>query len=115
MEAWPWQAILAVVGLVLTNLATLGSGLFKLFTRAGDSSFRIHERGWARVSELETEVSLLRIALSRAQQRGGDYSTASEILVLAMPMPLEDRIRAVKQARIILERSLTGSRTGIAE
>jgi hypothetical protein len=109
---WPWEAILAVAGLVLTNLATVGRGLFSLFSKADDSSFRMHERGWARASELEEEIRLLRIALHKQQVRGSAYSTLSEILVLAMPLPLEDRIRAVKQAREIAEGYLPISRNG---
>ena len=112
---WPWEAIVAVGTLVLTNLATLARGLFKIFSNAGDSSFRMHERGWARASELEEEIRLLRIALHKQQVRGSAYSTISEILVLAMPLPLDDRIRAVKQAREIAESSLRPSRLGSGE
>lgn len=115
MGEWPWEAVLAVAGLVLTNAATLARGLFKIYSSADASSFRMHERGWARASELEEEVRLLRIALSRQQRRGSAHSTISEILLIAMPLPLEDRIRAVKHARELAERSLSGSINGSGE
>lgn len=110
----PWETLLALIGSVATNVALLGRGVFKWYTRTDDSSFRMHERGWARASELEEEVRLLRIALSRQQRRGSAHSTISEILLIAMPLPLDDRIRAVKHARELAERSLYGSEDGSA-
>jgi hypothetical protein len=71
-----------------------------------DRNQKAYERGWDRVAELEEEVRLLRIALHKATQRGNDGWTISEILSLAMPLPLDDRIRAVKQAREIAEAEL---------
>ena len=96
-EAW---------GAVLTGgaavLVALGAGCRYLLGR--DRTFQAHERGWQRAGELEEEVRLLRIALHKATQRGNTGWTLSEILALAMPLPLEDRLRAVKQAREIAER-----------
>lgn len=111
-DPWPWQAVLAVASLALTTLAGWGRGFFKLFSHADDSSFRMHERGWAEAAEAREEARLLRIALSRAHRRDAAKSTALEICALAMPLPLEDRIRAMRQAREVLERSLNGSGHG---
>jgi hypothetical protein len=85
-------------------LAALGAGLRFLIGR--DRSFEAHERGWTRAAELEEEVRLLRIALHKATQRGNTGWTISELLSLAMPLPMEDRLRAVRQAREIAERSI---------
>lgn len=68
-------------------------------------SEKAYERGWERVAELEEEVRLLRIALHRATQRGNDGWTVSEVLSLALPLSLEDRIRVVRQVREMVERS----------
>lgn len=93
----------ALLGAGIPGLAALGAG-FRWITRGRNE--KAYERGWDRVVELEEEVRLLRIALHKEAQRGNDGWTISEILSLAMPLPLEDRIRAVRQARIIAERSI---------
>lgn len=106
MEEWPWEAITTAAGLALTNLALLFRGLYRLLADSSASQARMHELGWERVAELEQETKLLRIALHKANVRSNVRLTISEMLVLAMPLPLEARIQAVKQAREIAEQSL---------
>lgn len=100
---WPWEAWVAVGGLVLTHFLR---PLMSLFRESGENELKIHERGWLRASELEVEVRLLRQALQRSQGYRNAHATISEILVLAMPMGIDERLAAVKQARQIAERSL---------
>lgn len=104
---WSGETWALVVGAGVPGLAALGAGFRWIISGRNAMAY---ERGWDRVAELEEEVRLLRTALHREAQRGNDGWTISEILSLAMPLPLEDRIRAVKQARIIAERSLGGGR-----
>lgn len=112
MGEWPWEASVAIAGLAIPNLILACRWIFRSLRGSDGVSLRIHERGWERTTELETEVRLLRIALQRQSTRSSAYATVSQILLLAMPMPLEDRIRAVKQAREIAERALPPSLRG---
>jgi hypothetical protein len=109
VTSWTGEAWGAIIAGSAALLAAVGGGCKYLLSR--DRSFQAHERGWQRVAELDEEVRLLRIALHKATARGNAGWTVSEILSLAMPLPLEDRIRAVRQARQIAERSV-GSQPG---
>jgi hypothetical protein len=103
VEKWGgeiWAAIIAAGVPALAGIAACFRWLLS------DRNATAYERGWDRVGELEEEVRLLRIALHRATHRGNTGWTVSEILSLAMPLPFADRIRAVKQAREIVERSM---------
>lgn len=95
-----------LAGSGLLNLVAVGKLVLQARKDNSDGHWRLHERGWLRTSELEEEVRRLRIALHKASARSSVRLTISEILVLAMPLPLEARIEAVRQAREIAERSL---------
>jgi hypothetical protein len=105
VKEWNADTWAAVLGAAVVVLGALGAAFRWLMQ---DRHEKAYERGWDRVGELEEEVKLLRIALHRATQRGNVGLVVSEILSLAMPLPLEDRIRAAKQARQIVEHSLNG-------
>lgn len=103
---WVWQT---VTGSSLLLALVAWAKLYQQARKDGsDSTYRMHESGWKRASELEEETKLLRIALHKARVRSSVRLTISEILVLAMPLPLEARLQAVKQAREIAEQSLSG-------
>jgi hypothetical protein len=102
-DQWNGEIIAALIAAAVPLIAGLGAG-YRWLTNGRNA--KAYERGWDRVAELEEEVQLLRIALHKATQRGNDGWTALEISLLAMPLPVEDRIRAVKQARRIIERTL---------
>lgn len=103
---WLWQTVTG--GSLLLALVAWAKLLLQARKDGSDSSWRIHERGWQRASEIEEEAKLLRIALHKARNRSSVLLTISEIFLLAMPLPLEARLQAVKQAREIAERSLSG-------
>lgn len=103
MVEWSADTWAAVGTAAVVVLGALGACFRWLLS---DRSRKAYERGWDRVAELDEEVRLLRIALHKATRRGNAGWLVSEILSLAMPMPLEDRLRAVRQAREIAERSL---------
>lgn len=115
LDKWPWQAIASAIGGLAIIIGHLARLLYKLITSSSGNEIKIHERGWERASELEKEIILLRKALHRQSIRGNAYSTISEILLLAMPMALEDRVRAVQRARVIAEASLDGAIDGDSE
>lgn len=100
---WPWEAIAAVAGLLLTHLVRPA---WKLVRSSGEQELRIHEQGWQRARELEEEVTLLRIALHRNLRDRNAYATAIEVVIASMHLPLDERIRAIRQAREILEGTL---------
>ena len=102
---WLWQTIAG--GSLLLNLVAWGKLILQARKDSSDHNWRIHERGWQRAVELEEEAKLLRIALHRARTRSSVRLTISEILLLAMPLPLVARLQAVKQAREIAEQSLS--------
>lgn len=106
VDGWTGEVKAALITALVTVGLACVAGLRWLFGKASDKTFREHERGWQRAAELEEEVRLLRTALHKAAQHGNDGWTISEILSLAMPLSLEDRIRAAKQGREIAERSL---------
>jgi hypothetical protein len=105
VEKWSADTWAAVGTAMVVILGGLGAYLRSLL---GVGEHKAYERGWDRVAELEEEVRLLRIALHKEARRGNDGWTVSEILSLAMPLGLEDRIRATRQAREIIERTLGG-------
>lgn len=104
---WTAENWTALVAAGVPLLAAFGAAYRWLVQGRSEKAY---ERGWDRVAELEEEVRLLRIAVHRATQRGNDGWTVSEILSLAMPLPLEDRLRAVRQARQIIEQALGGGK-----
>jgi hypothetical protein len=102
----PWQAWIALGGLAVPFLIASLKFLRSTLLGSADRELKQHELGWKRAAELEEEIRLLRTALHRSQTRSAARATISEILLLAMPLPLEERIRAVKQARAIAEGTL---------
>jgi hypothetical protein len=103
VEKWGIETWLGIGAAGSAILGALWAGLRLLINGREDKSY---EQGWQRVAALEEEVRLLRIALHKATQRGNDGWTISEVLSLALPLPLEDRIRVVRQVREMVERSL---------
>ena len=106
VAGWSGEAWAGIITATVAAAGAIGAGVKWLVS---DRTHKAYERGWDRVTELDEEVKLLRIALHKATQRGNTGWTVSEILSLAMPLELEDRLRAVRHAREIAERSLTGS------
>jgi hypothetical protein len=100
---WITANLGTVAAVAVPVLGATGGALHWLLQGRSEKAY---ERGWDRVAELDEEVRLLRIALHRATRRVNVGLTVSEILSLAMSLPLEDRLRAVKQARAIAERLL---------
>jgi hypothetical protein len=105
VEKWSADTWATVLGAAVVVLGALGACFRWLLS---DRNQKAYERGWDRVAELEEEVRLLRIALHKATQRASDGWTISELLSLAMPLPLADRIRVVRQVREMIERSSGG-------
>lgn len=111
---WPWEALAAVVVACTALMTALGRGCWKLLQSGSDNRWKMHERGWDRVTELDEEVRRLRVALSRSDQRSNVYATVSEVLTLAMPFELESRVAAVRHARLIAEQHIQSGGQGVS-
>lgn len=113
MGVWEWASSnVALIGVIATLLIAAGGAFWKVLQGSSATHWKIHERGWGRVSELEKEISILRLALTRLDRRSHVYANLSEILILAMPLDLKSRLAAVHHARLIAELHLKNGGTG---
>lgn len=98
----------ALATLIVTNLVAILGWVHKRREQEDANSTELHRQGWERVKELDEEIVRLRCALDRGRKRENAYSTAFELVLLAMKLPHQDQAEIIHRATEILEKALNG-------
>lgn len=106
---WPWEAIVAVAGLLLSNLALVGRWVWKRALAADGRETEVALSGWDRVGDRDKQIELLRRLLDRSRRRENAYATALELALLAMKLPEPEQFEVMARVRVILEAALPHS------